>query len=128
MTNYEKREQLRQQTLKTADHHRQLWTHRQDEIVLTRTTTRGTRLSDTDIAVVLGRTQLAVSQRRVLLNKLMETGLTLEEIHEVERHRRAKSNELQYTIVYNKARTSCNECFCTPHAYGCSENTTTLGR
>jgi hypothetical protein len=113
-----KREATRQYTLKTADNHRQLWTSHQDEIVLSRTI-NGKPTSDVDIAVAIGRTQLAVSQRRVVLNRMIESGLTLTEIHEVERWRRAEQTNVTYRIIHDRMRATCSECFCDPHIPGC---------
>lgn len=123
----DKREQLRQQTLKTADNHNQYWTAQEDEIVLTRDTTtlpyglHGKNMDDVELAVALGRTQLAVYQRRMVLNKLLEQGLTLDEIHDVERFKRTRSNEGRYGLAVANLRKNCDECFCTPHIPGCSK-------
>jgi|SRR6478736_5045600 len=121
----DKREQLRQQTLKTADNHRQYWSAQEDECVLTRDTYGSTIVQpkdDVELAVLLGRTQLAVYQRRMVLNKLMSEGMTLEEIHDVERFKRTRSNEGRYGLAVANLRRTCEECFCDPHIPGCSKS------
>lgn len=112
-----------QETLKTADNHRQLWTADEDEAVLTRNTEKfslaGHNMNDEELAVYLGRTITAVSQRRVVLNRLMESGMTLEEIHEAERWRRAERNNIRYGTITRLLAANCPMCFCNPHAPNC---------
>lgn len=116
---FEEREQKRQHTLKTADHHREPWTTHHDELVLARANRDGRRLTDVDLAIIVGRTQLAVSQRRVVLNKLIESGMTLAEIHEVERFNRAQRNSIRARAQVEALKRVCPECFCNPHIPGC---------
>lgn len=125
MTRDAKRSQRIEETRKTADNHRQLWTAQDDQIVLDHGVTWDQssfeHMDDMHLAVFLGRTVVAVSQRRIVLNKLLEQGMTLEEIHEVERHRRAVKNNRTYTITHNLLQAMCPECFCYPHIPGCSQ-------
>jgi len=119
-----KRELKRQETLKTADQHRQLWDATDDEVVLDRgvhdpETGELVEMDDEAIAVTIGRTITAVSQRRVVLKKLMSQGMSLEEIHEVERLRRAIRNDVQYRRTETSLRQVCPHCYCDPHAPGC---------
>jgi len=120
----EKREEVRQRTLKTADNHRQYWTADEDQAVIDRYlfgyTPRTRQATDEELAVALGRTQLAVMQRRVVLNKLLET-MTLEEIHDVERFKRTRSNEGRYGLAVANLQKLCAECYCAPHAVYCSK-------
>lgn len=119
-----------EETRKTADNHRQPWTSEEDQAVLDHGTSlspEGEPKNDMELAVHLGRTLVAVSQRRVVLHKLMDSGLGLQEIHEVERHRRAVSNNRTYTIVSDRLRAMCPECFCYPHIPGCSNDNTREG-
>ena len=117
-----------QETLKTADNHRQLWEANEDKHVLNRTKLMSFDIfgekdvfaTDEEIAVFLGRTITAVSQRRVVLNRLMESGMTLKEIHEAERWRRAERNNIRYGTITRLLAAQCPECFCSPHAPGCS--------
>ena len=117
-----------QETLKTADNHRQLWTADEDKHVLNRTKPMSFDIlgwkdvfaNDEELAVYLGRTITAVSQRRVVLNRLMESGMTLEEIHEAERWRRAERNNIRYDTITRLLAAQCPECFCSPHAPNCS--------
>ncbi|QJD52933.1 hypothetical protein SEA_PHEDRO_26 [Microbacterium phage Phedro] len=117
-----------EETLKTADNHRQLYTTADDELILTRFLPEWRDmnnppvelLSNEDIAIIIGRTHVAVSQRRVVLKKLMSHGMTLEEIHETERWQRAERNSIQYRTSVRLLAAQCPECFCSPHAPGCS--------
>ncbi|UQT01710.1 hypothetical protein SEA_MORRILL_25 [Microbacterium phage Morrill] len=109
------------ETLKTADNHRQLYTRSHDEMILTHKLSNGRVVDDMELATVLGRTIVAISQRRVVLNKLMSHGMSLEEIHEVERWNRAERNSIQYKTSVRLLAAQCDECFCSPHAVGCSK-------
>ena len=117
-----------QETLKTADNHRQPWTADEDKHVLNRTKPmsfdilgrKDVPVNDEELAVYLGRTITAVSQRRVVLNRLMESGMTLEEIHEVERWRRAERDNIHYGAITRLLAAQCPECYCSPHAPNCS--------
>lgn len=115
---HDSRTRKMQETLKTADHHRQLWTADEDEVVLNRTVwaPNPEPMTNEELAVYLGRTITAVSQRRVVLNRLMESGMTLEEIHEAERWRRAERNNIRYGTITRLLAAQCPECFCSPDA------------
>ncbi|QCG78313.1 hypothetical protein SEA_ALOEVERA_28 [Microbacterium phage AloeVera] len=109
------------ETLKTADNHRQLYTSSHDEMIINRKLSNGREVDDMELATLLGRTVVAISQRRVVLKRLMAGGMTLLEIHETERWRRAEQNNIQYSIVTSLLRAQCSECYCSPHAPGCSK-------
>ncbi|QNN98075.1 hypothetical protein SEA_FEDE_27 [Microbacterium phage Fede] len=119
------RKQKIEQTLKTADNHRQLWSAQEDEAVLTRNTEAftlvGHNMNDEELAIALGRTIVAVSQRRVVLKKLMSHGMTLEEIHEAERWQRAERNSIQYKTTTRLLAAQCPDCFCSPHSPNCPQ-------
>jgi len=119
---YRKRNERMEQTRKTADKHRQLWTAQEDEIVLERHLPADDNpADDMELAVYLGRTVTAVSQRRVVLKKLMESGMPLEEIRDTERLRRALNNNVKYNIITRRLKATCDECFSDPHLPICSK-------
>jgi len=113
--NRERREALRQETLKTADNYNQPWTFTDDQAVLTRTWNDDTDLDDVTLAVHLGRTQTAVSQRRVVLHKLFEQGMTLKDIHRAEQ----VIQHVRQAMLVASVMDVCPECFCNPHTPGC---------
>lgn len=124
------REEKDERTRLTAENNGQLWDTTDDQIVLDRgMPVPGPEASfvmqsmdDEEIAVLIGRTFSAVRQRRSVLYKLMQQGLTLEEIHVAEKQVREQRNR----SLYRKAEKDisslfvCHECFCIPHAPGCS--------
>lgn len=128
-TSKKKRDEVRRakidETLKTADQHRQPWDATDDDIVLkgglTLDDNRFIGMDDMQIATLIGRTFVAVSQRRVVLNKLLNSGLTLEEIHEVERFNRVQRNAARASAQIDSLKRVCPECFCAPHASYCSK-------
>ena len=112
----DKREQRRQETLKTADNHRQPWTEWEDSLVI-----GPTSMTNVEIAVQLGRTSTAVSQRRVVLRALFNAGYSFGDIHEVEAHNRLKRKAARMDKIIHTLRETCDECFCSPHTADCSK-------
>ena len=122
MSDHESRRKQIDKTLIHATNHRLLWSLTDDELVLSRRP-QGFHndLNDFGIAMYIGRTIVAVSQRRVILHRLLDHGMTLEEIHDVERLRRAERNNISYRIIHNQLQAACSECFCSPHSPDCSK-------
>lgn len=103
-----------ERTLKEAVNRGQIWSSQEDEVVLAHNGT------DEAIAYLLGRTATAVTQRRVTLRKLLESGMTIEEIHEAEHFTRTQKNAAHVSTVKSIVANACEECFCYPHMVGCS--------
>jgi hypothetical protein len=113
-----------EESRKIADNHGQLWSAEEDNVVIQRNCTgEAAEYMEDDmvLAAFLGRTFVAVSQRRVVLTKMLDSGMTLEEIHDVERHRRAVRNNRTYSVNIGLMAAMCPECFCYPHIPGCSQ-------
>lgn len=123
-TKDEARRRKDEETRKTADNYRQLWSAEDDEIVLshgvTWETTGYEELDDMRIAYLLGRTFSSVVQRRSVLRRLLSQGLTLEEIHLAERQEREHRNRALVWQAKVELQV-CRSCFCFPHTADCEE-------